>query len=190
MLERINLVPRKAAPNKIWAIIVSITCLFFMITVLNFYSIYSSTAKKLDEIALLNNQSAEYDNYLLILQDQVKAIKLSINNNKKLIKKLSINANKTNKVKEHKHYYSRALQSIAKQLPKSVKCNKVSVDGNNGSIEGIATIYDALPDFVDKLNDTSKIFSTASLQKIDQIPSPLNKSYAGYNFKIAFILKQ
>ena len=190
MIERINLVPRKATPDKIWAIIGTISGLFFIIAALYFYSIYSSTAKKFDETALLNNQSAEYDNNLLILMDQVKTINLSINDKKSLIKKLSLNANKTNKVNEHKHYYSRALQSIAKQLPKSVKCNKVSVDGNSGTIEGIATIYDALPDFVDKLNDTNKIFSTASLQKIDQTPQLLNTRSARYNFEIAFTLKQ
>ncbi len=189
MIERINLSPTKSSPKRTWAVVYIITGLFFVIAGLGFYASYRSTVKKLAEINLATNKSAQSDNDVIILQARVFVLKRSIANRKKLIQELSVDIKKNNNIRGQKHYYSRVLQSIAEHLPKSVKCNKVAVNGNAGSINGVATLYDALPEFVDKLKNDRKIFSSAALQTIGKLSPPLNTTYTGYNFKIVFTLK-
>ncbi len=189
MIERINLSPTKSSPKRTWAIAYIITGLFFVIAGLGFYASYRSTVKKMAEINLAANKSAHSDNDVVILQARIVVLKRSIDSRKNLIKKLSINIKRSNNIKGKKHYYSRVLQSIAEYLPKSIKCNKISVDGNNGSINGIVTLYNALPEFVEKLNNDRKVFSSAALQTIGKLSPPLSAMYTGYNFKIVFTLK-
>ncbi len=189
MIERINLSPTKSSPKRTWAIVYIITGLFFVIAGLGFYASYRSTVKKMAEINLATNKSAQSDNDVVILQARILVLKRSIANRKSLIKKLSIGIKKYRNIKGKKHYYSRVLQSIAEHLPKSVKCNKITVNGNKGSINGIATLYDALPEFIDKLSNDRQVFSSAALQTIGKLSPPLSTVYTGYKFKIVFTLK-
>ncbi|HFQ82039.1 MAG TPA: hypothetical protein ENK33_11815 [Desulfobacterales bacterium] len=189
MIERINLSPTKSSPKRTWAVIYIITGLFFVIAGLGFYANYRSTVKKLVAIDQATNKSAQSDNDVVILKARIIVLKRSIAGRKNLIKKLSVDIKKINNIKGEKHYYSRVLQSIAEHLPKTVKCNKISVKGNNGSVNGVATLYDALPEFVDKLNKDHEVFSSAALQTIGKLAPPLSTKYTGYKFKIVFTLK-
>ncbi len=187
MIERINLAPRKAVPNKIWALIYILTGLLFVIAGLSLYVVYNSTAKKLNRIDMLANKSTQCDNNVTKLQSKVTALKVAIDNQKKLIHKLSINAKKTRTVQAQKHYYSRVLQGITEQLPDSIKCNKISVNRKDGTIDGTATLYNTLPDFVAKLHDDTSVFSSVTLQTIDK--SPLGDTTIEYKFKIVFTIQ-
>ncbi|MFW8600223.1 PilN domain-containing protein [Desulfobacterota bacterium M19] len=189
MIERINLAPTKSSPGRTWAVVYIFTALFFVIAGLVLYTGYRSTVKKMAEINQAASKSAQSDNDVIIFQARIAVLKRSIASRKNLIRKLSVDIKKSSNIKAKKHYYSRVLQSIAERLPKSVKCNKIAINGNTGSINGIATLYDALPEFVDKLNRDRNVFSSAALQTIGKLSPPLNTMYTGYNFKIVFILK-
>ncbi len=189
MIERINLAPTESSPKRTWAIVYIITVLFFVIAGLDLYAGYRSTVKKMAEINQAADKTAQSDNDAVIFKARIIVLKRSIADRKNLIKKLSIDIKKSSNIKDKKHYYSRVLQSIAERLPRYVKCNKITVKGKVGSINGIATLYNSLPEFVDKLNHDRKVFSSAALQTIGKLSPPLSTMYTGYNFKIVFILK-
>ena len=186
MLKRINLVPEESSTNKIWSIVYGSMAFLFVLVACLIYLMQQSAVSKIDAVEVMMKDAKQRQDSIALLQERLQNIRCSVDQQKKIMQKLSVEAARFDGIRNEKHLYSLVLRSIAVELPESVKCDNISIEKDTGSITGVTASYGELPEFVENLR-MHDIYSAVTLQEIDQ-NLHLNSSVP-YTFKIVFNLK-
>ncbi|MBU0485842.1 MAG: PilN domain-containing protein [Proteobacteria bacterium] len=168
ILARINLVPQKPLAERIKQIIPAVLVVGLCLAI---FAIYLENRQLNDKIKLLNADITKIEAettlaaQLIIAKDRLAAEINLLNKNQSELKN---RVTKIEKIRGRKKPFSEALISIAKSLPTSVKCNKISFQKNSGKITGTALRYDDLPIIVKRLTQDPK-FKNVVLHDIDRV---------------------
>lgn len=187
MLERINLVPRKVRVSKAWPKAYTIMIVFFAFVFYSIYLKYNAVVGKFEAVENATETAIKKQDSIEDLQGRVKILQLAIERKNSLLVDLGKSAEKVEKISGEKYQYTSVLKSIEKELPDSVKCNVMSIDGAQGFISGISLYYGDLPGFVEKLKKHD-VFSMVQLQSIGR--DTVKGAFAPFSFKITFDLNQ
>ena len=157
MLERINLVPRKSLARQIKK------ATPFVIGIL----LCSSAGAIWGYANYLDRQISAVDKEIELLQIRDNAIKSQqaavqqlavtikqLGEEEKQLQEVVVNLAR---IPEQKQAFSALLDEIARILPPTIRCEKISLKTKSGQISGQATIYRDLPAFVQKLSEVPRL---------------------------------
>ena len=168
ILDRINLVPQKSLAERIKQVIPVTLLVGLCLAMLAVYMENHLITAKIDKInkeIIKIETDATLTAQLKIAKDRLAAEVKLLNQKHSDLKK---SVAKIEKIRGRKKPFSAALVAIAKSLPESVKCNKISFHKNSSEISGTALRYNDLPIIVRRLNRDPK-FKKVILRDIDRL---------------------
>ncbi|MBU0675385.1 MAG: PilN domain-containing protein [Proteobacteria bacterium] len=184
--QRINLVPRKPFSNKVR----KVTPLILLILLVAL-AVGLSTERKLiqERITSIDLEVATIDanriqNSTILAMKQALATELEdlARRRQDLVELVD----KIEEIGRGKHHYSLIMNAISDNLPPTVRCNRITINGWSGVIEGTAVDYRSLPLMVNQLKMESG-FRDVQLQNVEK-----NQDTVGgqVGFTITFELAQ
>lgn len=184
MLERINLVParpiaaklKRAAPPVLGALLGVI--LLFVAGKYSWLSFQlNSTVKELARLTAKAESAAQFQ----VQQDLLSKELASLSNQ---MVQLKSEVARLTEPRGQRSNFSTVLSRIATALPGSAKCRAIVLHAGSGEIEGVATEYKDLPDFVAALKKDG-LCKQATLHDIDRAKA---ESGSRFSYKIIFEL--
>ncbi|MFZ5774320.1 MAG: PilN domain-containing protein [Thermodesulfobacteriota bacterium] len=185
MLERVNLVPQLPLAERIRKATLPTTGVLLLLVVLFLGvsdKVLQTRIRTVDRNIALYSRNAEA---AATTQAQVAGLSLAVNAKREEIKQLSLTAERLNSLQAKKKHFSRILDAIARALPGSVRCNKVTFQDNGGLIAGTALQYKELPDFIKGLG-AHPAFANVTLRDLDR---STEGEKTDFNFTVAFQLR-
>jgi len=167
MLQRINLVPGFSATDHLRRLmpLLLVGALLLIVVVLSgeyWWRQRQSAllAKEITALETATNQSEELQKSILQLTSQIKSMRNQVDQT----------TDQANRLTGHismKQNFSDILADIGQALPPSLRCEKITINHEGGSIEGLAVHYRELPQLANKLRRNPR-FATVMITEIDQ----------------------
>jgi len=169
MLERINLVPQRSLAGRIKRVtpfvLGGVFCLSAVV-VLVLVQYFDRRIKAVDqEIKSLRVMDDTLKSQQAVAQQLTGQLKQLGEEEKQLQETVAHLA----MISEQKHPVSGLLDAIARILPETVRCERISLGAKGGQISGQATIYRDIPAFVQKLSEIPSLRNVSlSVLNLDQ----------------------
>ena len=184
ILERINLVPQQSIADKIKQIIPAIILVSLCLIISLIYIENQRVTAELDRLDQKISSFKTTSTAAKQLETTKKKLAAEINLLNRSYSNLKTRNAKIEKIHTRKKPFSGALISIAKSIPPTVKCNKISFSKNRGEISGVTLNYDDLLLAVNQLNQ-DKRFNNVVLQDINRIKETTRQNFT---FSMKFTL--
>lgn len=185
MLQRINLVPGVSATARLRRLMPLLLVVALLLITTLFSGEYwwlqrrsALLAKEITSLESAAGQSEELQSSIQQLNTQIETLR----------KQVTLTADQADRLAGHlflKTAFSDILAEVGQVMPSSLRADKITINRDGGSIEGLALHYPDLPQLADKLR-RNKHFTSVLIKEIDR-GSEANDS--PFHFAITFQLR-